>query len=80
MRDHGLADIEAVLACLDARIAFWDAEIKDQIARSETLAHAEQRLRSIPGIGPVAATTLLARMPELGQRSPKTIAALAGLA
>lgn len=74
------ADIEAVLACLDARIAFWDAEIKDRIARSETLAHAERRLRSIPGIGPVAATTLLARMPELGQRSPKTIAALAGLA
>lgn len=73
-------DIEAHIAWLDARIAQQDAEIARQIARSETLAHAARRLRTVPGIGPVAATTLLARMPELGQRSPKTIAALAGLA
>ncbi len=37
-------------------------------------------MRSAPGIGEVAATTLLALMPELGSRSAKTIAALAGLA
>ena len=74
------ADIEAHIAWLDARIALWDAEIERQIAGSTTLAHAARRLRSIPGIGPVAAATLLARMPELGQRSPKAVAALAGLA
>ena len=32
------------------------------------------------GVGPVAATTLIALLPELGARSPKTIAALVGLA
>ncbi|WP_082511685.1 transposase [Devosia sp. Leaf420] len=32
------------------------------------------------GIGLVTATTLLAFLPEAGHRSPKTIAALAGLA
>jgi transposase len=37
-------------------------------------------MRSVPGIGPVAATTLLALMPELGTLSPKAAAALAGLA
>jgi transposase len=37
-------------------------------------------LRSAPGIGPVAAATLLALLPELGTRSPKTIAALVGVA
>ncbi len=37
-------------------------------------------MTSTPGIGPVTATTLLALMPELGQRSSGTIAALAGLA
>ncbi|WP_248304587.1 transposase [Breoghania sp. L-A4] len=40
----------------------------------------ERLLRSIPGIGPVAATTLIALMRELGTTSPKAIAALAGLA
>jgi transposase len=34
----------------------------------------------VPGIGPVTAATLLALMPELGRRSPKQLAALAGLA
>ncbi|WP_348652501.1 transposase [Iodidimonas sp. MBR-14] len=37
-------------------------------------------LRSIPGIGPVAAATLSALMPELGWLSPKSVAAMAGLA
>lgn len=74
------ADIEAHIVWLDDRIRLWDAEIARQIARSASLAQAARRLRSIPGIGPVAATTLLALMPELGRRSPKTIAAIAGLA
>ena len=74
------ADIEAHIAWLNERIAAWEAEIEGQIAQSETLARAAKHLRTIPGIGPVAATTLLALMPELGQRSPKTIAAIAGLA
>ena len=37
-------------------------------------------MRSVPGVGPVTAAALLALLPELGARSPKTIAALAGLA
>lgn len=74
------ADIEAHIAWLDDRIALWDAEIQRQIAQSKPLDQAAKRLRSIPGIGPVAATTLLALMPELGQRSQKTVAAIAGLA
>lgn len=37
-------------------------------------------LRSVPGIGPVNASTLLAEMPELGNVSRQKIAALAGVA
>ena len=44
------------------------------------LAEQARRLRTAPGIGPANATTLLALLPELGARSPKTIAALVGLA
>lgn len=46
------------------------ADLKDRIALMQTL----------PGIGAVTATLLAALMPELGMRSPKAIAALAGLA
>ena len=58
----------------------WDAEIAGLLAQSAALAQSARRLRSIIGIGPVAATTLLALVPELGSLSPKKIAALAGLA
>ncbi len=68
------------LAWLDAEIAALDAAIREAIDAEPTLRRAERRLRSVPGVGPVAAATLLALMPELGARSPKAIAALAGLA
>jgi transposase len=37
-------------------------------------------LRSVPGIGPHTALTLLAELPELGQLDRKAIAALVGVA
>lgn len=74
------ADIAAHLDWLDTRIKALDQQIAASIQRSARLTQAARLLRSIPGIGPVAATTLLALMPELGQRSGKTIAALGGLA
>jgi transposase len=74
------ADIEAHTQWLDQQIARWDAEIDRLVAQSAALARSARWLRSIPGIGPVAATTLLALVPELGSLSPKKIAALVGLA
>lgn len=74
------ADIDSHLAWLNARIARWDDAIRQLLAQSEQLRPLGRQLRSIPGIGPVAATTLIALMPELGASSPQKIAALAGLA
>jgi transposase len=74
------ADIEAHRQWLDAQIVRWEAEITRLVARSASLAQGARRLRSIPGIGPVATATLLALVPELGSLAPKKIAALAGLA
>jgi transposase len=73
-------DLKAHIAELEARIVSWEREIARLIAGSEPLAGDAQRLRSIPGIGPVAATTLLALMAELGTLAPQKLAALAGLA
>jgi transposase len=75
-----LADIRTHLAFLDAAIKAFEAQITDLIKAVDELARDQRLLRSIPGIGPVAATTLMALMPETGNRSPKAIAALAGLA
>jgi len=68
------------LSWLTAQIKLLEAQIAALIRRSRTLAMAYALLRSIPGIGPVSATVLLALMPELGRRSARTIAALGGLA
>jgi transposase len=73
-------DIRETIAWLDLRIAALERAIQACIQASAPLAEAERLLRSIPGIGPVASATLIALLPELGARSPKAIAALAGLA
>jgi transposase len=74
------ASLEDMLHILSKRIDQLDKQIKAFIAEHEALSAQENLLRTAPGIGPVAATTLLALMPELGALSPKKIAALAGLA
>jgi transposase len=73
-------DLAVHIAFLSARIRDLDQRIRKLIASVEVLHRAAAQLRNAPGIGPVAATTLLALLPELGSRSPKAIAALAGLA
>ena len=70
----------AHLDWLDAAIAACDEAIGGMIEADESLARASRLMRSVPGVGPVSATVLLTQAPELGMRSGKTIAALAGLA
>lgn len=65
---------------LTADIAALEREIARRIAADEGLARRSAILSSIPGIGPVVAATLLARLTELGDCSDKEIAMLAGLA
>ena len=68
------------LAWLNAQIRHFDGLIRQLIADCQELATTSALLRSVPGVGPVTASSLLALVPELGSRSPKTIAALIGLA
>jgi transposase len=72
--------IDRHIALLSQEIAAVEQTLKALIAADADLARARERLQSVPGVGPVTAVTLLALMPELGRRSPKAIAALAGLA
>lgn len=74
------ADVEEHLRFLDTQIAALERAIAAALAADARFARLAALLRSAPGVGAVTATTLVALMPELGQRSPKAIAALAGLA
>ena len=73
-------DIRAELANLARRLARIEAAIREHLARHPALAAAERLLRSVPGIGPVTAVTLLAHLAELGAVDRRAIASLAGLA
>jgi transposase len=73
-------DILRHIDWLSGEIKAIEARIAAFIAAVPVLAEHARRLRTAPGIGPANATTLLALLPELGTRSPKTIAALVGLA
>src|SRR3546814_7793932 len=78
--EHRCPAIDRHTAGLSAGIAATGAKIAWLIDRSPTLRGDAQRLQSAPGIGPVAASVLLASMPELGRLSPKRVASLAGIA
>jgi transposase len=57
-----------------------DVELQDLIRRRPVWREQENLLRTVPGVGPVLATTLLADLPELGRLNRRQIAALVGLA
>jgi transposase len=57
-----------------------EREIRGRVGAEESLARRYAILLSIPGVGPVVAATLLARLDELGRVTAKQIAMLAGLA
>jgi len=67
------ANFERTVATLDAKLAQLIAEHDDWNALS-------RRLRTVPGVGPVLAHTLIALLPELGTLSGRAIASLVGLA
>jgi transposase len=73
-------DLDDHLVWLDRTVARFDKDIAAFVAQQPALDQASRLIRSIPGVGPVTAATLLALVPELGLRSPKALAALAGLA
>jgi transposase len=72
--------LEEHLAWLTAHIAALDDELDQTLRHSPLWQEKEALLRSIPGIGPVVARTLLGELPELGTLDRWEAAALAGVA
>jgi len=68
------------IAQLAVHIKALERECLKQIKADEALARRFAVLTSIPGVGPIVATTLIACLSEIGSLTSKQIAALAGLA
>jgi transposase len=65
---------------LESELQDLDREIEHFIQESPDWQEKAALLRSVPGIGPVTASTMLAELPELGTRNRQQIAALVGVA
>jgi transposase len=80
-REPGIIALdEAHLDLVNRQVATLNARIDGLLQADQTLQARRDLLRSIPSIGPVAAATLIADMPELGNLDAKQAASLAGLA
>ena len=75
-----VAQIDDHLALLGRQVAQLDQDIAALLQDHTVWQTQAKLLRSIPGVGPVLVSTLIAQLPELGHASPKVIAALAGVA
>jgi transposase len=73
-------DLRNHIRWLERRVDDVDDEIGTAIQASPVWRVQEDLLRSVPGIGPTTARTLLGELPELGRLDRRAIAALVGVA
>ncbi len=65
---------------LERQVTHLDTDIGHAVQHSPVWRVHEDLLRSVPGIGPITARTLLAELPELGTLDRRAVAALVGVA
>lgn len=72
--------IEAHIAWLEQALDQLTQDLDQALHASPVWRERENLLRSVPGVGPILALTLLADLPELGRLAHKQLAALVGVA
>src|SRR3954454_15439721 len=72
--------IGAHLRWLENALAEIERDLDEAVRDSPVWRAKEELLRSVPGVGPVSARTLLAQLPELGSLTRRQVAALVGVA
>jgi transposase len=75
-----LPDIERHIRWLEQRLKEIEKDLAVAIERTPKWRETDALLQSVPGVGPVLSTTLLAELPELGTLTRRQIAALVGVA
>jgi transposase len=74
------SSIRQVVGVLDRQIRELEAAIAEQIRSDDDWRQTAELLESVPGVGEVTSTALVAELPELGHLNRKQISALVGLA
>lgn len=75
-----VVDLKAHISWLEKRLDKCEGDLSRLLCSSSVWRTSEERLRSVPGVGPVTTLVLIADLPELGQVPDKQIVALCGLA
>src|SRR3954447_10928296 len=73
-------DIDATIRFLRGRLDKIDEQMKTRIAKHPEWNAKAELLDSVPGVGPVLISSIVAELPELGTLNRKQIAALVGVA
>jgi transposase len=68
------------IAWLERELQHTNTNLAEAICQSPVWREKDELLQSVPGVGPVLTSTLLASLPELGTLTNKQIAALVGVA
>ncbi len=74
------AEIDEHVAWLQVRVEAIEDELNKTIRSSPLWRDKVALLRSVPGVGPMLAATIVAQLPELGVLTHKEIASLVGVA
>lgn len=74
------ADLRDHIEFLKGRLGQLDTQLREAVQAVEVWREDYALLTRVPGVGPVLAITLLAKLPELGQLSGKPLASLVGVA
>jgi transposase len=82
MSSRGTArcDIDATIRFLQGRLDKVDEQLQSLIAKHPEWNAKAELLHSVPGVGPVLVSSIVAELPELGTLNRKQIAALVGVA
>lgn len=75
-----IRELDRLVVFLQQQLTDIERELDETIRGTPAWQEKLELLTSVPGVGPVAAQTLLIEMPELGELDRRQISALAGLA
>jgi transposase len=79
--DHGIRkQIKATIEWLEKQLSINEFDLDNAIKKTPAWREKADLLRSVPGVGRVTVSTMLALLPELGKLTRKQIAALVGVA
>jgi len=76
---NAIKALDIVLKTLDKQIDSLDQKIRQLIDSDDDFKQMDKLLRSVPGVGPVLSSTLVAELHELGATDRRKIGALVGV-